>query len=138
MAQGEDGLGPFSFQHPPRLGGNQMARRIAAANLRTAAREDILRQYSYYLVDKQAAATARRFLDSVESAVTMLCKAPGMGARKYFANPILEGLRSWPVTGFPAVRIYYLVDGDAVRILRVLHGMRDIAALLENETASEQ
>jgi toxin ParE1/3/4 len=68
----------------------------------------------------------------------MLCQNPGMGAPKHFANPILEGLRSWPVAGFPTMRIYYLFAGDAVRVVRILHGKRDIAALLENESASEE
>jgi plasmid stabilization system protein ParE len=114
-----------------------MGRKAAPFSIRTAARADILRQYSYYLLEKSAPSVARRFLDSVELTVKQLCKAPGMGPPKRIANPFLAGLRSWPVTGFPAVRIYYLFAADEVRILRVLHGKRDVAALLEEESSDE-
>jgi len=105
--------------------------------VRTSAREDILRQYSYYEVEKDAAAVAERFLDAVESAIQMLCRAPGIGAPKMLNNPGLKGLRSWPVPGFPAMRIHYIHAGDELRIVRVLHGKRDINSLLEEEAVED-
>jgi toxin ParE1/3/4 len=105
---------------------------------RTAAREDVLRQYSYYLVEKGAAPAAERFLEAVQSAIEMLCRMPDMGALKILENPKLAGLRSWPVGGFSAIRIYYLHQGDELRIVRVLHGKRDINPLLEEEHAEEE
>jgi len=48
-------------------------------------------------------------------------------------NAKLAGLRSWPVAGFTAIRIYYLVD-KRVRVIRILHGKRDINPMLENES----
>ena len=99
--------------------------------VRTAAREDILRQFAYYLDEKDAPRTARRFLDAVESSIEMLCRMPGMGAPRKLENPLLEGLRSWPVSGFPAMRIYYIHARDELRIVRVLHGKRDVHSLLE-------
>jgi plasmid stabilization system protein ParE len=38
------------------------------------------------------------------------------------------------VPGFPAIRVYYLLAGEELRVIRILHGKRDIHALLENET----
>jgi plasmid stabilization system protein ParE len=35
------------------------------------------------------------------------------------------------------MRIYYLYAGKELRIVRVLHGKRDIISLLEEETANE-
>jgi plasmid stabilization system protein ParE len=35
------------------------------------------------------------------------------------------------------MRIYYLHSGDDLRIVRVLHGKRDIDPLFEEETADE-
>jgi toxin ParE1/3/4 len=105
--------------------------------VRTAAREDILRQYFYYLVEKDAARAAERFLGAVQSAIENLCRMPEAGAPKLLQNPRLTGLRSWPVDGFPAMRIYYLHAGDELRIVRVLHSKRDINPLLEEETGSE-
>jgi len=115
-----------------------MRRKAHASTIRSAAREDILRQYSYYLVEKNAPTVARRFLDSVESAIKELCTTPGVGAPKVLANPALLGLRSWPVAGFRAMRVYYISVEGVVRIVRVLHGRRDIASLLESETSNEE
>jgi toxin ParE1/3/4 len=56
-----------------------------------------------------------------------------MGSPKAFSNPALAGLRSWPVRGFPVIRIYYLVTEKSLQIVRVLHGKRDIHTLLEDE-----
>jgi plasmid stabilization system protein ParE len=77
--------------------------------IRTAAREDILRQFAYYLDEKGAPRTARRFLDAAESAIEKLRSMPDMGAPREFQNPNLKGLRSWHVPGFPDMRIYYSI-----------------------------
>jgi toxin ParE1/3/4 len=105
--------------------------------IRTAAREDILRQYFYYLIEKDAARAAERFLEAVQSAIELLCQMPGAGTPKILENPSLPGLRSWPVRGFTAMRIYYIHSEDGLRIVRVLHGKRDIDPLLEDEPDEE-
>lgn len=97
----------------------------------------MLRQFAYYLDEKDAPATARRFLDAVESSIEMLCSMPGMGAPRRFENPMLEGLRSWPVSSFPAMRIYYIHAGDTLRVVRVLHGKRDVRSILEEDAGDE-
>jgi hypothetical protein len=43
----------------------------------------------------------------------------------------LQGLRSWPVKGFPAIRIYSLVQDGKLIVVRVLHGKRDLGPILE-------
>jgi plasmid stabilization system protein ParE len=115
-----------------------MSRRIVNAYFRTAAREDILRQFRYYLVEKQVPQVAQRFLDAVEAAVDTLCRAPGIGTPKLFSNPQLADLRSWPIPGFLMVRIYYIYAENELRVVRVLHGKRDIATLLEGDTTGEE
>jgi plasmid stabilization system protein ParE len=108
-----------------------MGRKIVNAYIRTAAREDILRQFRYYVVEKQIPQVAQRFLDEVEAAVDTLCRAPGIGTPKRLYNLRLAGLKSWPVPGFPSVRIYYIYAGNELRVVHVLHGKRDIRQLLE-------
>lgn len=103
--------------------------------IRPTAREDILRQYRYYLIEEGAEAAAERFLDAVQAAIQQLCKRPGIGTPKALHNPVLIGLRSWPVKGFPAICVYYLTSEKLLRIVRVLHGKRDIAPMLEDESA---
>ena len=107
-------------------------------SVRSAAREDILRQYYYCAIEKDTARAAERFLGAVRSAIEMLCRTPGAGAPKLLENPSLSGLRSWPIRGFPAMRIYYIHSEDELRIVRVLHGKRDINPLLEEDVADEE
>ena len=112
-----------------------MTRKIVNAYFRTAAREDILRQFRYYLIEKGAPDVAQRFLVAVESAVDTICRTPGVGSPKQLANPLLSALRAWPIPGFRSVRVYYTHAGNELRIVRVLHGKRDIHPLLEEETS---
>jgi len=37
------------------------------------------------------------------------------------------------VTGFEAIRIYYLLDEDTLRVIRILHGKRDVKRILNGE-----
>lgn len=106
-------------------------------SIRTAAREDILRQFAYYADEVGSEQTARRFLAAVESTIKKLTQMPLMGVPGEFANPRLKGLRSWPVSGFPSIRIYYLLSRDELKIVRVLHGKRDVQSLLEEDDAEE-
>jgi toxin ParE1/3/4 len=101
--------------------------------IRSVARDDILRQYRYLLLDQDSPRSAERFLKNVESAINQLCRRPALGAPSKWKNPFLQGLRSWPVEGFPAVRIYYLVSANTLRVVRVLHGKRDVRSILESE-----
>jgi toxin ParE1/3/4 len=100
--------------------------------IRSAARADILEHFTY-LVDEAAVEAAARFLEGVEAATERIRELPGVGAPKELENPRLRGLRSWPVPGFEAVRLYYLDTGDTIRIVRVLHGRQDIDSILERE-----
>ena len=105
--------------------------------IRPAVREDILRQYRYYLIEQNAETTAARFLAAVQDAMKQVCKHPEIGTPKALVHSALAGLRSWPVKGFPAIRIYYLRSDLAIRIVRVLHGKRDIDSMLEEDEAAD-
>jgi toxin ParE1/3/4 len=105
--------------------------------IRPRARDDIIRQFRWYLIDQEAPEAALRFLDAIEDSVEQIVRMPNMGAPKTLRNPALEGLRAWPVKGFEDIRIFYLVQGQTVRVLRILHGKRDIGRILEGESAKE-
>jgi toxin ParE1/3/4 len=98
--------------------------------IRPAAREDILRQYQYYLIEANELVAAR-FLNAVESTIAKLCRQPGIGVPKALRNLRLAGLRSSAVRGFSSIRAYYLVSEQTLRVVRVLHGKRDIDPVLE-------
>lgn len=71
------------------------------------AKADIIHQFRYYLVDQDAPAVAFRFRDAVRESVDQLKLHPRVGT--LFQGSI-SGLRSWPVKGFDAIRIYYTVE----------------------------
>ena len=101
-------------------------------------REKIFSVSTLTTFSKRMLLEQRSDFDSVQSVIDFLPTMPGAGTPKILENSRLQGLRSWPVPGFPAIRVYYLNTGDELRIVRVLHGKRDINSLLEEETASEE
>lgn len=59
---------------------------------------------------------------------------PAAGAPRPIDNPLLAGLRTWPVTGFDAFRVYYLAQPDRVAVIRILH---DLEAILEEQAVDD-
>jgi plasmid stabilization system protein ParE len=102
---------------------------------RQSASDDVVRQFRYYLVTINLPEVAVRFRDAVRRTVQSLRLHPLVGPRYTSSNPQLQNLRSWPVAGFEAIRIYYLLDEDAIDVLRILHGKRDVKRILEGEGA---
>ena len=77
-----------------------------------------------------------RFLLAVGKTIDFMCENPKAGSPRFVRNPNLEGLRSWPVSGFDDIRLYYLQpDERTLRVIRVLHGKRDIERILRQEEA---
>jgi len=97
------------------------------------ARDDLVRQFRHYLVGLNLPEVAVRFRDSVRLTVQSLRQRPRVGPHYRLNNPQLQNLRSWPVAGFEAIRIYYVLEEDAMRIIRILHGKRDVRRILERE-----
>ena len=95
-----------------------------------------MRQFRYYLVTLNLPDIAVRFRDAVRRTVESLREHPFVGPRYGSSSPQLQNLRSWPVAGFEAIRIYYLLDEDAIRVIRILHGKRDVKRILEREAGA--
>jgi plasmid stabilization system protein ParE len=74
-----------------------------------------------------------RFRSAVRNTVQSLFQHPFVGPYCRSSNPHLENLRARPVAGFEAIRIYYVVDEDTLRVIRILHGKRDVKRILEGE-----
>lgn len=103
-----------------------------------SAADDVVRQFRYYLVTQDLPRIAIRFLDAVRRTVDDLPKHPQIGPRYSTANRQLQNLRSWPVTGFEAIRIYYLAEPALIRVIRILHSKRDVTSILDSETTSPE
>ena len=93
---------------------------------RQTASDDIVRQFRYYLLTAEAPEIALRFREAVRGTIQSLGQNPYVGPRYSSSNPRVQNLRSWPVGGFEAIRIYYALEADAMHIIRILHGKRDV------------
>lgn len=93
------------------------------------ARKDIEERSDHY-EEKGGEELARRFVVSVTRALERLLEFPEVGSPRHAENPRLLGLRSWPVPDFEDVRLYYLIQGDLVRVIRILHGRQNVGAIL--------
>ena len=100
---------------------------------RQTASDDIVRQFRYYLLTAEAPEIALRFWEAVKRTIQSLSQNPHVGPRYSSSNPRVQNLRSWPVAGFEAIRIYYSLAADAMHIIRILHGKRDVRRILGNE-----
>jgi plasmid stabilization system protein ParE len=94
------------------------------------AEADIIRQFRYYPVDQDRPAVAFRFRKAVIESVEQLKSHPRMGT---LFRGSTSGLRSWPVKGFEAIRIYYADHPASLQVVRVLHGKRDVRRILRQE-----
>jgi plasmid stabilization system protein ParE len=99
-----------------------------------AAALSIVEQADYY---QQAAdlALALRWEAAVDEAVHSLLKWPERGAPCRFRAPALAGLRWLFVPGFPKHMVFYryLPQEQAIRIVQVLHGARNLETILDEE-----
>jgi plasmid stabilization system protein ParE len=100
---------------------------------RQTASDDIVRQFRYYLLTAEAPEIALRFREAVRRTIQSLGQNPHVGPRYSSSNPRVQNLRSWPVAGFEAIRIYYALEADAMHIIRILHGKRDVRRILQSE-----
>ena len=100
---------------------------------REAAENDIIEQFRYYLTDRRLPEIALRFQESVELTVQFLCNRPLIGPCVESGASAQKGLRSWPVVGFEAIRIYYQIESESLKIVRILHGKRNIPRILRSE-----
>jgi toxin ParE1/3/4 len=83
--------------------------------------EDLSDIWSYIALDNIDAA------DNFTGKIYELCKSlsvrPGMGRAR---DELLPGMRSLPFKGYI---IFHIADGRTLKIIRVLHGARDIDSL---------
>jgi toxin ParE1/3/4 len=94
------------------------------------AEQDLFEQTVY--LARERPEVALRFVEAVEQACARLAERPLLGTLRTCNSPRLTGVRMWPLPGaFRNYLIFYQFVHDEVRILRVLHGARDIPTLLE-------
>ncbi len=92
------------------------------------ARFDLDEIWSYYAVDLQNPDAADRIRDEIFEALNKLARTPGMGHLR--SDLAEEPLRFWCVRSY---LIIYRAEKRSVEIVRVLHGARDVQAILGEE-----
>lgn len=101
---------------------------MAIIKRRTAA-TDLLEHFIF--IGRTSEDAAERFLQSAQETFELLAGQPEMGKRTNYRSPLLAGVRSFPVKGFPKHLIFYRPIRDGIEIIRVIHGARDIPAMFE-------
>ena len=97
---------------------------------RALATQDADEAVSYYL-NQEAPRAAFGFIDALETAYKHIGRYPATGSPRYAHELNLPSLRSWTLARYPHV-VFYVECDDHIDVWRVLHGMRDIPAGLQN------
>ena len=87
------------------------------------ARADLIEIWSYIADDSVANADA--FIDRLYETLQVLGRQPGSGRRR---EELAPGMQSFP---FGRYIIFYRALTEAIQIVRVLHGARDIESIFE-------
>jgi toxin ParE1/3/4 len=94
-----------------------------------------LDEIAAYLGEQVSLAAELRFLDAAEEAFRFLADFPKAGHVTQLSGSRLSGLRQWRIQGFESIQVFYRHTGEAIEVIRVVHGARDIPSLLEDTTA---
>ena len=101
---------------------------------RPRARLDVLEQF-LYLADQATVDVAERYFTAVNRTCARLARQPLSGSVYDSRAAHLAGMRHVPVSGFTAYVLFYMPRGGGIEVVRILHGARDIEALVTNEEA---
>lgn len=104
-----------------------MAKRIV---LRRRARQDVDDAVDFY-IREAGVEIAHRFVDAVDSAYARIRRHPETGSLRYAEMASKDGLRGRTLKRFPYV-VLYIISGERVEIVRVLHMSRDIPVSLRD------
>ncbi|HXM60924.1 MAG TPA: type II toxin-antitoxin system RelE/ParE family toxin [Terriglobales bacterium] len=96
--------------------------------LSDAAANDIVEQAEWYEVQADPR-LGRRWESAVSRALLRIVKNPRSGAPCNLQASELQGVQRMSVSGSPKHLIFYRVEKDALLILRVIHGARDLESL---------
>lgn len=88
------------------------------------AKADLAEIWDYIADDSEAQADA--FIDTVDVKLQMLAGNPNIGRLR---SELTENMRSFPIGRYI---IFYVVIPDGIKVVRVLHGGRDLAVIFQS------
>lgn len=103
---------------------------MSQINKRPQVIRDLIELATYIAEDNLDASD--RFLAAAEETFKQLAKMPGIGKLCEFSNPNLAGFRQQSIKGFRKYLVFYRLTNTGVEIVRVIHGVRDIEAILDD------
>jgi toxin ParE1/3/4 len=86
-----------------------------------------------YLTVTVSVTQAVRFQNAVADAMEYLLTMPYLGAPHEVQNPLLQGMRKFPIPEFRKYLIFYLTPDGDIEIVRILHTSQNTDAILEAE-----
>ena len=89
--------------------------------------------WDYYATELQNPDAADRISDEIFKAFDKLARTPGMG--HFRSDLAAEPLRFWHVRSF---LIIYRSEKRPIEVVRVLHGARDVQAILGGQIAPDE
>ena len=108
-----------------------MTSRARLVTIRQAAATDTSSIF-LYLATEATLEIAEEFLQALAAAYKHLQRFPEIGMELSGYSPDIQMLRRWPVPGFANYLVYHRMDNGGVDIVRILHGARDVHALLKD------
>jgi plasmid stabilization system protein ParE len=99
-------------------------------DIRPRARLDVVEIFDYLTARSPAAAI--RFVDAVEEAYRRIKADPKLGMRLLRPGREHQDWRFRRIPGFECYLAYYLIEVDGTRVIRVLHGSRDLESALQS------
>ena len=87
----------------------------------------------YAFIAKDDPTAAERVLEAIEETFQRIAQHPECGIVFRTRNARLQRLRMLPVSGFHNYLVFYLNEGESVRVLYVVHGARHLLRLFQNE-----
>ncbi len=96
--------------------------------IHSCAKLDVLEIVDY--LTSRSPQAALRFVDAVDATYARIRSMPRAGVRLLRHDRAEQDWRYMHIAGFKRYIIYYRVDSDVTRVIRVAHGSRDIESIL--------
>src|SRR5579864_2104802 len=101
-----------------------LARFLMALLLSRQIKAEVDEIWSYIAVESGSVDIADRVVDAITETFLQISRHPNLGRRR---DDLRKGLRSVPSGSYV---VFYRVEGNNVRIFHVVHGRRDIKAVI--------
>ncbi len=94
------------------------------------------REITAYTVERFGLAQARRLRDRLEATLDILAESPGIGRTHSDLDPPGRSFRY--LVALRTLIIVYEPSDDGIRVVRLLHGARHLAAELDRDAGDEE